>query len=210
VGPVSDPTEETPVPFFTSHDGTRLAYEDYDLGGGTGAPIVFVASWALNSDMWEYQIPYFVERGYRCITLDRRGHGRSDRPSTGYDVDTTTDDLAALLEHLDLFDATLVGHSFGGAEVARYLARHGERRVAEAAFVSAVLPFLKQTDDNPNGLPEGALEATIAQLRTTARSGSRGRPRSGSPPTWATTSPPRSSTTRWRSASRPHPGRPPS
>jgi pimeloyl-ACP methyl ester carboxylesterase len=116
--------------------------------------------------MWEYQIPYFTERGYRCIALDRRGHGRSDRPSTGYDIDTTADDLAALLEHLDLTGVTLVGHSFGGAEVARYLARHGEERVARVALVSAVVPFLKQTDDNPDGLPETALEATIAQFRT--------------------------------------------
>jgi non-heme chloroperoxidase len=147
---------------FTTADGTRLAYEDY----GIGEPIVFVASWALDADMWEYQIPYFAERGYRCVALDRRGHGRSDRPSTGYDIDTTADDLTALLEHLDLTGVTLVGHSFGGAEVARYLARHGEERVAGVAFVSAVLPFLKQTEDNPDGLPEAALEETIAQFRT--------------------------------------------
>jgi pimeloyl-ACP methyl ester carboxylesterase len=154
------------MPHFTTTDGTRLAYEDHDTSGGTGEPIVFVASWVLDTDMWEYQIPYFAERGYRCIALDRRGHGRSDRPSAGYDIDTTGDDLAALLEHLDLTGVTLVGHSFGGAEVARYLARHGEERVARVAFVSAVLPFLKQTDDNPEGLPEAALEATIAQFRT--------------------------------------------
>jgi non-heme chloroperoxidase len=150
------------MPHFTTHDGTRLAYEDY----GTGAPIVFVASWALDADMWEYQVPYFTERGFRCIALDRRGHGRSDRPSTGYDIDTTADDLAALLEHLGLSGVTLVGHSFGGAEVARYLARHGEARVARVALVSAVVPFMKQTEDNPEGLPEAALEATIAQFRT--------------------------------------------
>ncbi|OLT05040.1 arylesterase [Pseudonocardia sp. CNS-004] len=154
------------MPHFTTTDGTRLAYEDYGTGGGSGEPIVFVASWVLDADMWEYQIPFFAERGYRCIALDRRGHGRSDRPPTGYDIDTTADDLAALLEHLDLTGVTLVGHSFGGAEVARYLARHGEDRVARVAFVSAVVPFLKQTDDNPDGLPEAALEATIAQFRT--------------------------------------------
>jgi non-heme chloroperoxidase len=149
------------MPHFATHDGTRLAYEDY----GAGEPIVFVASWLLDADMWEYQIPFFAGRGYRCIALDRRGHGRSERPSTGYDVDSTADDLAALLEHLDLTGVTLVGHSFGGAEVARYLARHGERQVARAAFVSAALPLVAQTDDNPDGLPETALEATIAQLR---------------------------------------------
>jgi non-heme chloroperoxidase len=161
VEPVTE-TEEDPMPDFTTHDGTRLAFEDY----GVGEPIAFVHSWALDADMWEYQIPYFAERGYRCIALDRRGHGRSDRPSTGYDIDTTADDIGALLEHLDLTGVTLVGHSFGGAEVARYLARHGEERVARVAFIAAALPFLKQTDDNPDGLPEAALEATITQFRT--------------------------------------------
>ena len=147
---------------FESTDGTRLAYEDY----GRGQPIVFVASWVLSADMWEYQIPFFVEHGYRCVALDRRGHGRSDRPSTGYDPDTGADDLAALLEHLDLREVILVGHSIGGAEVARYLARHGEGRIARAAFLSATLPFLKLTDDNPGGVPEAALQATLTALRT--------------------------------------------
>ncbi|MBV6698562.1 alpha/beta hydrolase [Kitasatospora aureofaciens] len=150
------------MPFFDTNDGARLAYEDY----GTGRPIVFVASWALNADMWEYQIPFFVEQGYRCIALDRRGHGRSDRPSTGYDMDTTADDLAALIEHLDLHDAILVGHSMGGAEVAHYLARHGESRVSRAAFVSAALPFLLRTEDNPGGAPEAALDAFTAAFRS--------------------------------------------
>ncbi|GAA2150983.1 alpha/beta hydrolase [Kitasatospora kazusensis] len=150
------------MPYFeTSTDGTRLAYEDY----GTGQPIVLVSSWVLNADMWEYQIPYFTERGYRCIALDRRGHGRSDRPSGGYDMDTVADDLAALLERLDLREVTLVGHSMGGCEIARYLARHGESRVAKVAFVSATLPFLMQTEDNPDGAPEAVLMGSLAQLR---------------------------------------------
>lgn len=148
--------------FFETADGTRIAYQDY----GQGRPIVFVASWALSSDMWEYQIPFFVEQGFRCVALDRRGHGRSDRPSTGYDLDTGADDLAALLEHLDLREVTLVGHSVGGAEVARYLARHGEDRIARAAFVSSTLPFLKLTDDNPEGFPEAVLQATLTAFRT--------------------------------------------
>lgn len=147
--------------YFTSTDGTRIAYEDY----GRGAPIVFVASAMLNADMWEHQIPFFVERGFRCVAFDRRGHGRSDRPSTGYEPDTCADDLAALIEHLDLRGVTLVGHSLGGAESARYLARHGEDRVARVAFVSAVLPFLKQTGDNPEGIPEAVFEGVIAQIR---------------------------------------------
>ncbi|MEU6429057.1 alpha/beta hydrolase [Microbispora sp. NPDC046973] len=148
--------------FFETVDGTRLAYEDY----GQGEPIVFLASWVLHSDMWEYQLPFFVEHGYRCVTLDRRGHGRSDRPSGGYDLDTLADDVAALIEHLGLRRVTLVGHSAGGAEVARYLARHGEERVTRVAFVSAVLPFLKRTEDNPEGAPEEALRATPAQFAT--------------------------------------------
>ncbi|HEX6501108.1 MAG TPA: alpha/beta hydrolase [Micromonosporaceae bacterium] len=149
------------MPFFETTDGTRLAYEDY----GDGPPIVFVASWALSAEMWEYQVPFFVERGYRCVLPERRGHGRSDRPARGYDLDTRTDDLAALLEHLDLTSATLVGHSAGGAEVANYLARHGTGRVVAAAFVASTLPALKRTADNPVGLPDEACATMIAQLR---------------------------------------------
>ncbi|MFI9049517.1 alpha/beta fold hydrolase [Streptomyces sp. NPDC053427] len=147
--------------FFETHDGTRLAYEDY----GHGEPIVFVSSAMLNTEMWEYQLPFFAERGFRCVAYDRRGHGRSDRPSTGYDIDSTADDLAALLEHLDLRGVTLVGHSLGGAEAARYLARHGSGRVARAVFVSAMLPFLMRTEDNPQGLPEAAVAASMARMR---------------------------------------------
>ncbi|KUJ65012.1 arylesterase [Streptomyces albus subsp. albus] len=148
--------------FFETFDGTRLAYEDY----GQGEPIVFLASWVLNSDMWEYQVPFFTERGYRCVMLDRRGHGRSERPSTGYDLDGSADDIAALLDHLDLRNVTLVGHSVGGAEAARYLARHGDERIARVAFVSSVLPYLKLTEDNPEGLPEAMLESTLQKFRT--------------------------------------------
>ncbi|MDH6137417.1 non-heme chloroperoxidase [Kitasatospora sp. MAA4] len=149
------------MPYFETTDGTRLAYEDY----GTGRPVIFNASWTLNADMWERQIPYFAARGYRCIALDRRGHGRSERSSTGYDLDTTADDLAALIEHLDLRDAVLVGHSMGGAEAAHYLARHGEDRVSRVAFVSATLPFVMRTEDNPAGVPEEILAAGLDDLR---------------------------------------------
>jgi len=148
--------------FFETHDGTQLAYEDY----GTGAPVVFVAGAMLPSDMWEYQIPFFVDRGYRCVAIDRRGHGRSDRPSGGYDIDATADDLAAPLEHLDLRDATLVGHSTGGAEVARLIVRHGEQRVARVVLLSAILPFMKLTDDNPTGIPEAVAEGLFEAIRT--------------------------------------------
>lgn len=151
------------MPYFeTPTDGTRLAYEDY----GTGTPIVFVSSWVLNADMWEYQVPFFLDHGFRCIMLDRRGHGRSDRPSSGYDINTRADDLAGLLELLDLTDITLVAHSAGGGEVSRYLTRHGQDRVSRVAFLAATLPYLRLTDDNPEGLPDAINEADIAQLTT--------------------------------------------
>lgn len=149
------------MPFVTAADGTRLAYEDY----GTGAPIVFVAGWSLSSDMWDHQVPWFVDAGFRCVLLDRRGHARSDRPSTGYDLDTLSDDIAVLLEALDLRDVTLVGHSFGGVEVAHHLGRHGTDRVARAVFLAATLPSLRRSDANPDGLPAEAIEATLATLR---------------------------------------------
>ncbi|GAB3209604.1 alpha/beta fold hydrolase [Nocardia tengchongensis] len=147
--------------FTTPTDGTTLAYEDY----GTGTPIVFVAGWSLPTDMWERQTPFFLEQGYRCVLLDRRGHGRSDRPSAGYDTDTRADDLAALIEHLDLRDAILVAHSTGGAEVVRYLARHGADRVSRIALLGAAIPFMRQTEDNPIGVPDELIDATLADLR---------------------------------------------
>jgi non-heme chloroperoxidase len=150
------PTFHSPV------DGTTLAYQDY----GTGTPIVFVAGWSLHGDSWEYQLHHFLERGYRCVLPDRRGHGRSDRPAAGYDVDARADDLAGLIELLDLRDVTLVAHSAGGGEVVRYLSRHGSDRVARIALLAPTIPFLMQTDDNPAGAPPIALEAALHQLRT--------------------------------------------
>ncbi|WP_214322633.1 alpha/beta fold hydrolase [Nonomuraea sediminis] len=147
--------------FFETRDGTKLAYEDY----GQGDPILFVHGAMLSTDMWEYQFPYFVERGYRVIGMDRRGHGRSDRPSTGYDIETGADDLADLIEHLDLRDFTVITHSMGGHETVSYLNKYGEDRVARLALVSALLPFMKQTDDNPHGIPEALIEATLAQVQ---------------------------------------------
>jgi pimeloyl-ACP methyl ester carboxylesterase len=150
------------MPHFTAADGTRLAYEDY----GSGDPILFVGGVMLSADMWEYQIPYFVEQGYRCVTLDWRGHGRSDRASGGYDFATIADDLAALVEQLDLRDLFVVGHSMGGAGAAEYVAAHGAGRVRGIAFVAAMMPFLKQTDDNPAGVPEPLFDAAFQALRT--------------------------------------------
>src|SRR5262245_19479180 len=136
------------MPFVSTPDNTRLFYTD----GGRGNPMVFVSSAWMDSRMWEFQIPYLVDRGFRCIAYDRRGHGRSDCAWDGYDYDTLADDLAALLDHLDLRDATLVAHSMGGGEVIRYLARHGAGRVARIALVATTTPFPMKTSDNPDGI----------------------------------------------------------
>ncbi|WP_227980926.1 alpha/beta fold hydrolase [Nocardia spumae] len=148
------------MPYFQTADNTTLAYEVY----GTGAPIVFLAGWSLNTDMWEHQVPYLVERGYRCILLDRRGHGRSDRPADGYDNDTRADDVAAFLEHLDIRDAVLIGHSGGGAEAVHYLARHGQDRIRKLVLVAAAVPKLRWSEDHPAGVPAAAIDASIAAL----------------------------------------------
>lgn len=146
------------MPFFETRDQTRLFYTDW----GTGQPLVFVSSWALGGAMWEYQTVPLAQQGLRCITYDRRSHGRSDDPGCGYDFDTLADDLAALLAHLDLREVTLVGHSMGCAEIARYLARHGAGRIARAALIAPITPYLRQTPDNPEGVPQSAREAQIA------------------------------------------------
>jgi non-heme chloroperoxidase len=120
---------------------------------GQGKPIVFLSGWALPSDFWQYHIADLSGRGFRCIAYDRRGHGRSDDPSTGYNFDTLADDLASVLNGLDLNDVTLVAYSMGGGEAARYLSRHGSKRVSQVVFLAATTPFLLQTADNPIGAP---------------------------------------------------------
>ena len=141
-----------------TNDGTRLYIKEW----GTGAPVVFVHSWALNGDMWQYQTAEFAERGLRCITFDRRGHGRSDQPSNGYDTDTLADDLAMVMDSLDVSNATLIGHSMGCGEIVRYLTRHGAKRVTRIVLLAPTTPFLKQTPDNPEGIPAQAFEAVRA------------------------------------------------
>jgi non-heme chloroperoxidase len=126
------------MPYLATPDKTTLFYNDW----GSGRPVVLIHGWPLNSDMWEYQARVLAENGLRVITYDRRGFGRSSRPWTGYDYDTLADDLKAVLDHLDLREATLVGFSMGGGEVARYVGRHGANRVGKAVLVSAVTPFL--------------------------------------------------------------------
>lgn len=147
--------------WFESHDGTRLFYRDW----GAGPVAVFVHSWSYSSSIWEYQFQRFLDAGFRCVAMDRRGHGRSDEPGAGYDLDTLADDLAGLLEHLDLREVTLVGHSMGTMEITRYLARHGAGRVARTAFLGAMTPYLAKSEDNPGGLGPEFLEATIRALK---------------------------------------------
>lgn len=132
-----------------TRDGATIYYKDW----GSGAPVVFSHGWPLSADAWEDQMFYLASHGYRVIAHDRRGHGRSSQPFDGNDMDSYADDLAELIEALDLQGATLVGHSTGGGEVARYIGRHGTARLSGAVLVGAVPPLMLQTDDNPLGLP---------------------------------------------------------
>jgi non-heme chloroperoxidase len=134
---------------ITTKDGTQIYYKDW----GAGQPVVFSHGWPLNADAWENQMVYLASSGYRCIAHDRRGHGRSSQPWSGNDMDTYADDLAALVEKLDLKNAIHVGHSTGGGEVARYIGRHGTKRVAKAVLMGSVSPLMLKTDANPGGLP---------------------------------------------------------
>ena len=134
---------------ITTKDGTQIYYKDW----GKGPVVTFSHGWPLNSDAWDGQMLFLVKHGYRCVAVDRRGHGRSSQPSTGNNMDGYADDLAAVIEALDLRDATLVGHSTGGGEVARYIGRHGTKRVAKAVLVAAVPPIMLKSPANTEGLP---------------------------------------------------------
>ena len=134
---------------ITTNDGTIIYYKDW----GTGPVVVFSHGYPLSSDAWENQMIFLMQQGYRVIAHDRRGFGRSSQPGGGYDYDTFADDLATLIEALDVNDVTLIGHSMGGGEVARYISRHGEKRVAKLALIAAVTPFLLKDETNPNGAP---------------------------------------------------------
>lgn len=137
---------------ITAHHGLLTDIDLHvDDTGGAGRPVVLIHGWPLSGESWAHQVPVLEADGYRVVTYDRRGFGHSDKPRTGYDYDTFADDLDAVLETLDLRDATLVGFSMGGGEVARYLTRHGSNRVRSVVFASAVPPYLAQTDDNPEG-----------------------------------------------------------
>src|SRR6202795_4492302 len=142
------------MPKITTKDGTQIYYKDW----GEGQSVVFSHGWPLSADAWEDQMVFFGAHGYRCIAHDRRGHGRSSQPWNGNDLDTYADDLAALVEALDLTNAVHVGHSTGGGEVARYIGRHGTARVAKAVLIGAVPPLMLKTAANPGGLPMEAFD----------------------------------------------------
>ncbi len=139
---------------ITTRDGTTIYYKDW----GTGQPVVFSHGWPLNADAWDAQMLFLGQNGYRVIAHDRRGHGRSSQPWNGNDMNTYADDLATLIEALDLKNATLVGHSTGGGEVARYIGRHGTKRVAKAVLIGSVTPLMLKTANNPGGLPISAFD----------------------------------------------------
>jgi non-heme chloroperoxidase len=139
---------------ITTRDGTTIFYKDW----GKGQPIVFSHGWPLSADAWDEQLMYFAANGYRAIAHDRRGHGRSSQPWDGNDMDTYADDVASLMDKLELRNVVMVGHSTGGGEVARYLGRHGARRVSKAVFASAVTPVMLKSPSNPGGLPRSVFD----------------------------------------------------
>ena len=149
------------MPFIKSAqqtgDGIKIYYEDL----GTGRPVVFIHGWPLSGSMWEYQVTRLTQHGLRCITYDRRGFGKSDWPFGEYDYNTLAGDLKSLLDELNLQDVTLVGFSMGGGEIAKYFSLYGGERVSKVVLVSAVVPYMLQTDDNPDGVPQAIFDKMI-------------------------------------------------
>jgi non-heme chloroperoxidase len=143
-----------------TNDGLEIFYKDW----GSGQPVVFSHGWPLSADDWDGQMLFFLQHGYRVIAHDRRGHGRSTQASSGHNMDHYADDLSAVMDHLDLKNAILVGHSTGGGEVAHYIARHGTKRVAKCALIGAVPPLMLKTDANPEGTPLAVFDGFRASL----------------------------------------------
>jgi non-heme chloroperoxidase len=154
--------QENAVSTITTKDGTTIYYKDW----GTGPVVVFSHGWPLNADAWDGQMLFLSQKGFRAVAHDRRGHGRSSQPSSGNDMNGYADDLAAVMDTLDLKGATLVGHSTGGGEVARYIARHGTKRVAKAVLLSAVPPVMLKSATNPEGLPMEVFDSLRAGVAT--------------------------------------------
>ena len=146
--------------FIETADHTSLFVTDW----GSGPPAVFTHAWGLRSDEFNYQVPALTEAGLRCVLYDRRGHGRSDWPASGYDLDTLADDLAAVIGHFDLHEATLVAHSLGSKEAVRYLTRHGDARIARLVLIARTTPLLRRTADNPGGLDPALIDANYAAV----------------------------------------------
>ncbi|ASU37778.1 alpha/beta hydrolase [Herbaspirillum sp. meg3] len=146
---------------ITTRDGTEIYFKDW----GKGQPVIFSHGWPLDADMWEYQMNFLAEKGYRVIAYDRRGFGRSSQPWDGYNYDTFADDLAELIEALDLKEAVLVGFSMGGGDVARYIGRHGVKRLSKAVLVGAVTPIFIKTDNHPEGVPKEVFDGIKDGLR---------------------------------------------
>ncbi|GAB2811556.1 alpha/beta fold hydrolase [Ferruginibacter profundus] len=142
------------MPFIHSVQNNEKPVKIYYEDLGKGKPVVFIHGWPLSGSMWEYQVTQLPQHGLRCIIYDRRGFGQSDRPFTGYDYNTLASDLKALLDDLNLTDVTLVGFSMGGGEIAKYFSLYGDARVSKVVLISAVVPFLLKTDDNPDGVPQ--------------------------------------------------------
>src|SRR5476651_1425338 len=148
--------------FVQTRDGQQLFYRDT----GTGKPVVFVHGWTLSSAIWRGQLDWLASKGLRAVAYDRRGHGQSTKPASGYDYDTLTSDLAAVLDRLDLRDVTLIGHSMGSGEVVRYLARHGTARIARVLLVAPTTPYALKTGDNPEGVEKAVYDKLVAALET--------------------------------------------
>ncbi|QOG02012.1 alpha/beta fold hydrolase [Flavobacterium sp. MDT1-60] len=153
--------EQNTDKYIKTAKNVQLYVKDY----GKGKPVILIHGWPLSNEMWEYQIEFLVQNNYRVIAYDRRGFGKSSQPWDGYDYDTLADDLSEIIEQLQLENATLVGFSMGGGEVVRYFSRHGGKGVTKAALISSIIPFLLQTDDNPEGRPKEKGETTATAIR---------------------------------------------